>query len=93
MCENTEGHDAVSKPRNVKQIHNIKAAQQQGARLTRDAIYNAHELAYEGNFVQYMSTYPDLCVVVADNLNLNLNSLLVKRQIDNPSPGAVTGGN
>ena len=23
---------------------------------------------------------------------LNLNSLLVKRQIDNPSPGAVTGG-
>ena len=25
--------------------------------------------------------------------NLNLNSLLVKRQIDNPSPGAVTGGN
>ena len=27
------------------------------------------------------------------NLNLNLNSLLVKRQIDHPSPGAVTGGN
>ena len=27
------------------------------------------------------------------HLNLNLNSLLVKRQIDNPSPGAVTGGN
>ena len=26
-------------------------------------------------------------------LNLNLNSLLVIRQIDNPSPGAVTGGN
>ena len=25
--------------------------------------------------------------------NLNLNSLLVKREIDNPSPGAVTGGN
>ena len=27
------------------------------------------------------------------NSYLNLNSLLVKRQIDNPSPGAVTGGN
>ena len=25
--------------------------------------------------------------------HLNLNSLLVKRQVDNPSPGAVTGGN
>ena len=24
---------------------------------------------------------------------MNLNSLLVKRQIDNPSPGAVTGEN
>ena len=28
-----------------------------------------------------------------DLIDLNLNSLLVKRQIDNPSPGAVTGGN
>ena len=26
-------------------------------------------------------------------LHLNLNSFLVKSQIDNPSPGAVTGGN
>ena len=26
-------------------------------------------------------------------LNLNLNSLLVKRQIDNPSPGDMTRGN
>ena len=30
---------------------------------------------------------------IASGLNLNLNGLLVKRQIDNPSPGAVTGGN
>ena len=30
---------------------------------------------------------------ISSSLNLNLNSLLVKRQIDNPSPGAVTGGN
>ena len=35
-----------------------------------------------------LSLFPDNL-----NLNLNLNSLLVKRQIDNPSPGAVTGGN
>ena len=31
--------------------------------------------------------------VCVDVCFLNLNSLLVKRQIDNPSPGAVTGGN
>ena len=78
MCENTEGHDAVSKPRNVKQIHNIKAAQQQEARLTRDAIYNAHELAYEGNFVQYVSTFPDVCVVVADNEMIDELNTVVK---------------
>ena len=29
---------------------------------------------------------------LSDTTYLNLNSLLVKRQIDNPSPGAVTGG-
>ena len=36
----------------------------------------------------------DKVLVCAETLvlNLNLNSLLVKRQIDNPSPGAVTGG-
>ena len=31
--------------------------------------------------------------MVVFDIHLNLNSLLVKRQIDNPSPGAVTGGN
>ena len=42
----------------------------------------------------YLSTLVLTCCLNWDlNLNLNLNSLLVKRQIDNPSPGAVTGGN
>ena len=36
---------------------------------------------------------PRLGLAEINILNLNLNSLLVKRQIDNPSPGAVTGGN
>ena len=31
--------------------------------------------------------------VESESEYLNLNSLLVKRQIDNPSPGAVTGEN
>ena len=34
-----------------------------------------------------------IIVRTLNDLNLNLNSLLVKRQVDNPSPGAVTGGN
>ena len=39
-----------------------------------------------------MDLKPESCLC-CDSYNLNLNSLLVKHQIDNPSPGAVTGGN
>ena len=63
VCEKREGHEAVSKPRNVKQIHNVRAAQKGDLRLTRDAIYKTHELAYEGGFIHYISTCPDLAVV------------------------------
>lgn len=64
VCENKDGHDAVSKPRNVKQVHNVRAAQKEELRLTRDAIYNTHEIAYEGGFVHYIATYPDLAIIV-----------------------------
>ena len=40
--------------------------------------------------------YSDLSTKVCEkelSSESDLNSLLVKRQIDNPSPGAVTGGN
>ena len=42
---------------------------------------------------EYLCTFILERGMVYLDLNLNLNSLLVKRQIDNPSPGAVTGGN
>jgi len=54
VCDNTTGHDAVSKPRNLKQLHNLRAARQEDVRLSRDAIYNTHEIAYEGGFVHYL---------------------------------------
>ena len=50
VCENTTGHDAVSKPRNLKQLHKIRAAKQEKIRLSMDAIYNTH--AYAGDFVK-----------------------------------------
>ena len=43
-------------------------------------------------FFYTLQKWPHFEISTID-LNLNLNSLLVKRQIDNPSPGAVTGGN
>ena len=78
-----EGHDAVSKPRNVRQLHNAKAPKQEEIRLTRDAIYNTHELAYEGGFIHFLSTYPDLCVVAGDvEMVQELNTVIQLRDED-----------
>ena len=44
----------------------------------------SNELPYNFHF---------LCKIFGCLLILNLNTLLVKSQIDNSSPGAVTGGN
>ena len=83
VCENVEGHDAVSKPRNVRQLHNAKATKQEGIRLTRDAIYNTHELAYEGGFIHFLSTYPDLCIVAGDvEMVQELNTVIQLRDED-----------
>ena len=74
VCENKEGHEAVTKPRNVKQVHNVRAAQKEEVRLSRDAIYNTHEIAYEGGFIHHIVTYPDLTIIagsqgILDELN------------------------
>ena len=61
VCENTDGHDAVSKPRDVKQLYN--ALRKKELRLSRDAIFNTHKLAYETSFIHHITTYPDLCIV------------------------------
>ena len=66
VCENVEGHNAISKPKNVRQYHNAKATKQEEIRLTRDAIYSTYELAYEGEFIHFLFTYPDLCVAAGD---------------------------
>ena len=83
VCENVEGQDAISKPRNVRQLHNAKASKQEEIRLTRDAIYNTHELAYEGGFILFLSTYPDLCVVAGDvEMVKELNNVIQLRDED-----------
>ena len=52
--------------RNSKQIQNLQMKMRQKFRLTHDALYNLHELAYDlDGFVLKISTYPDLVVVCA----------------------------
>ncbi|MEW8488048.1 MAG: hypothetical protein AB2705_22970, partial [Candidatus Thiodiazotropha sp.] len=60
-----------------------RAAQKEDLRLTRDAIYNTHELAYEGGFIHCISTYPDLAVVAGSKGILDeLNSIIKLKDSD-----------
>ena len=62
-------HQPVLKPRNTKQISNLQAKERQRFRLTHDALYNLHELAYDlDGFVAKITTYPDLMVICGSNL-------------------------
>lgn len=50
-------------PRNSQQVKNtIKNAKQAG-RLSRDALYNVHELAFDTGFIHNIQTYPDLSII------------------------------
>lgn len=62
-------HQPVLKPKNVKQISNVQAKNRQNFRLTHDALYNIHELAFDLNgFIAKIITYPDLVVVCGSTL-------------------------
>ena len=51
-------------PRNMRQIKNLQYKERQKYRLTHDALYNIHELAYDlDSFVKVITTYPDLVII------------------------------
>lgn len=62
-------------PRNSKQVINLQYKERQMTRLSHDALYNMHEMAYDlDGFVKKITTYPDLIVIcgisrVADELD------------------------
>ena len=62
-------HQPVLKPKNVKQISNVQAQNRQKYRLTHDALYNIHELAFNlDGFIAKIITYSDLIVVCGSTL-------------------------
>ena len=74
-------------PRNSKQVANTQYQQRQKYRLSHDALYNVHELAYDmDGYVISMTTYPDLMIVcglkeLAHELNLLLEFVSEKPQL------------
>ena len=57
-------HHSVQLPRNRKQVKNVQSRFRQRLRISHDALYNLHELAYDlDDFVHEIVTYPDLIVI------------------------------
>ena len=72
------GHTPICMPRNSSHVANIQQKERQKFRLTHDAIYNLHELAYDlENYVKVITTYPDLVVICGlDQIIKELNLVL-----------------
>lgn len=55
----------VQTPRNVKQLRNLRFKRLNKSRISHDAFYNLHEIAYDTpDFVWKISTYPDLVCIM-----------------------------
>ena len=72
-------YHSILKPRNSKQIRNLQERERQKYRLTHDALYNLHELAYDlSDYVIMIKTYPDLVVICGLHVLCNeLNQVLM----------------
>ena len=72
-------HQPVLVPRDTTQVKNVQARNRQLFRLTHDALYNLHEIAYDlGNFVSKIITYPNLVVVCGlKSLKQELDQLIL----------------
>ena len=78
-------HQPVLAPRNVKQVHNAQASQRQEFRLSHDALYNLHEMAYDtSDFVRKIETYPDLVVICAFQGIMDELNRIIQAQLDIP---------
>ena len=72
-------HQSVLLPRNNKQIKNLQSRQRQKMRISHDALYNLHEIAYDLNdFVHQIITYPDLVVICGLRVMLAETNRLLK---------------
>ena len=59
-------------PRNLKQLQNLRFKHLSESRLSRDDLYNLHEIAYDNDsFVHKIITYPDLTCICGLGTILN----------------------
>ena len=65
-------------PHNKRQVINLQQKERQKSRLSHDALYNLHEIAYDlDNFVKIITTFPNLVVICGlNNLLAELDMVL-----------------
>jgi len=85
-AQNTAPAPVTSAPRNVEQIRNTKKIQRNQARLSHDALYNLHELAYDSNFIHRIVTYPDLSVICYNQDLVEVFTNLLSSSADHDKP-------
>ena len=77
--EATNGNEATSKPKDLQQVQNLRKKVKQENMLSKDAIINAHVIAYDDNgFVWQIQTHPDLLIIIGLKELLNELSQLYK---------------
>ena len=85
LCRCSLEHQPVLVPRNSKQVSNMQALQRQKIRLSHDAMYNLHEVAYDiPDFVHKIVTHPDLVIVCGIKSVLKECNILLGLQLSFP---------
>jgi len=62
-ANSTDTTPVTAAPRNAEQVRNTQKRERNKQRLSRDALYNLHEFAYDSGFIHKICTFPDLSVI------------------------------
>ena len=79
----TGSHVPTVLPRNLKQLQNLRFKNLKQSRISRDDLYNLHEISYDINgFVHKIITYPDLtCICGLDAILNEINKVLQLKDV------------
>ena len=72
VLDSNRNDSQSSVSRNPNQIRNILKIKRAKSRLSRDALYNLHEMAYDYSFIHEIRTHPELIVHLIDPKMVNI---------------------
>ncbi|XP_047135678.1 uncharacterized protein LOC124812742 [Hydra vulgaris] len=78
ILSNTADINITAVPHNMEQVSNTLKSTRNQQRLSRDSLYNLHELAYDTNFIHNIITFPDLVVVMYSDETLQIFQQVLK---------------